>query len=248
MRKEYRKESGFPDRKIMKKKAYVIAGMAAMLALAGCNEQTVDNAKLYGEGVDSAFETEDMQLETCVMAVGEEEVSLNEFLFYVYQLKSSNDGVLTDDVWDYSYADGKNIEAYSKEEIVREIAQIKIICQEAEKEQVTLTEEETNQANVQAGKFVENLPEGVEDYNLTREMVSAIYQEHALAKKMYDVVGGTIDTTVTDDAASDPETGTAYKESVLAEREKEAFIAAYAEWKEEYKIVASQTLLDEISF
>ena len=111
----------------MKKRKWLALSLAAVLtfSITGCGgQQTVENPEMYGEGVDSAFETENMQLETCVMAVGEDEVSLNEMLFYVYQLKASYDGSMTSQVWKYEYKDGETIGDYSKEELVKEIAQI----------------------------------------------------------------------------------------------------------------------------
>ena len=233
----------------MKGRKWFALPLAAVLAfnLTACGGQaTVENAKMYGEGADSAFETKDMQLETCIMAVGEEEVSLNEMLFYVYQLKASYDGSMTSDVWNYKYEDKKNIGDYSKEELVKEIAQIKVICQEAKEQGYSLTEEETNEAKVEADTFVEELPKNAKEYHLTKKMVEKIYQEHALAKKMYDVVGGTIDTKVSDEEVADAKDPDAEKERILAEREKKAFEDAYKEWKSKYEIVVSETLLDEI--
>lgn len=233
----------------MKRKKWLALPLAAVLTLGitACGgQQTVENAKMYGEGADSVFETKDMQLETCVMAVGEDEVSLNEILFYVYQLKASYDGSMTSQVWKYEYKDGETIGEYSKEELVKEIAQIKIICQEAENQGYSLTEEETNEAVVEADAFVEELPKGAKEYHLTKKLVEKIYKEHALAKKMYDVVGGTIDTKVSDEEVADAQDPDAEKERILAEREQEAFEESYKQWKNKYEIVVSETLLDQI--
>lgn len=233
----------------MKRRKWLGLPLVAALtfSIIGCGgQQTVENPKMYGEGVDSVFETENMQLETCIMAVGEDEVSLNEILFYVYQLKSAYDGTMTSQVWDYEYKDGENIGDYSKEELVKEIAQIKIVCQEADNQGYSLTEEETNDAVVQADVFVEELPDDAKEYHLTKKLVEKIYKEHALAKKMYDVVGGTIDTKVSDEEVADAQDPDAEKERILAEREQKAFEESYKEWKSKYEIVVSETLLDEI--
>lgn len=221
--------------------------VALVFGITACGgQEAVENAKMYGEGVDSSFETDDMQLETCIMAVGEEEVSLNEMLFYVYQLKTSYDGTMTNQIWNYKYKGQKTIGDYSKEELIKEIAQIKIICQEAKNQGYSLTEEEANEATVEADSFVEQLPDGAKEYHLTKKLAEKIYKEHALAKKMYDVVGGTIDTKVSDEEVADAKEPEAEKERILAEREQKAFEDAYKEWKVEYKIVVSETLLDEI--
>lgn len=235
----------------MRRKKWLAMAMVAALSIGatGCSRQgTVDDAQMYGEGVDSSFETEDMQLETCIMAVGEEEVSFNELLFYVYQLKENYDGAMTSKLWQYNYEDDRTIEDYTKERLVEDVAQLKIICQQAKEDGYALTEEEANEASVAAGKFVEALPASAGDYNLQRELVEKVYKEHALAKKMYDVVGGTIDTEVTEADLNGEEATLEAKEAVLKEREQQAFADAYAKWKKNYKIVVSEPLLVQITF
>lgn len=227
----------------MRKKKWCALGLAVLMAISatGCSKNASENGEA---NVTSVYETEDMKLDTNVMAVGEEEVTLNEMLFYVYQLKATYDGSLTSEVWNFKWDKNETIESYAKDEMLKEIAQIKIICQQAKEEECQLSEEEANEASVAARKYVESLPESAKDFNLTKELVEKIYQEHALAKKMYDVVAGTVDTHVSDEEAKTTEE----KEAVIKERETKAFKEAYTTWKENYKIVVSSTLLDQISF
>lgn len=232
----------------------IALGMAVLLAFSGtaCGKKKgTSNVKEKEETVTS-FEKENLKMDTCVMAVGDEEVTLNEMLFYIYQLKTNYDGSLTSEVWQYNYEKGKSIEEYAKEELVNEIAQVKIICQEAQLQGYDLSEEEANEAEVNAEKYVESLPSDAKAYHLTKELVAKIYKDHALAKKMYDVVSGTIDTNVSDDEiaqkGNNPEKKSEYKEEILKEREKKQFQKEFSKWKKHYDIVASQTLLDKISF
>lgn len=336
------------------RKKWLAAGMllVAMASVTACGKKETDRTE-KNANVESSFETKDLKMDTCIMAVGDEEVSLNEYLFYVYQLRSAYDETMTTDVWGYEYKEGENLGTYFKKQIVKEIAQVKIICTEAEKQGYELTEEEANEANVEAGQFMENLSSDAEEYRLSRELVANIYKEHALAKKMYDVIGGTIQTNVSDEEAKqvsvayvevltkgtdrdgnevdlseeekqsalqranqlkdsaaatedfvefarsnsdvaeyekkirldtkpaqlieaafamengqvsdviateegyyilycqeayDPEKQDQYKESILEDREKEAFQKAYAAWKVNYKVVVSEPLLEQLSF
>ena len=48
--------------------------------------------------------------------------------------------------------------------------------------------------------------------------------------------------------AYDPEKQDQYKESILEGREKEAFRKAYETWKENYEVVVSEPLLEQIPF
>lgn len=225
----------------MRQKRWRILILAAMLVLAGCSNGKNGN----GNKTDatSVYETKNMKLNTNVMAVGEEEVTLNEWLFYMYQIKSAYDGSLTTDVWNFKWNGEESIESYAKEEILKEITQIKVICQQAKVEQCVLTEEESNEAKVKAKEYVEALPDDATEYNLTESLVEKIYLEHALAKKMYDVVAGTVDTNVTDEGKTLED-----KEKMILERETEAFSKAYQSWKKDYKVVVSSTLLDQIPF
>lgn len=183
----------------MKKGKWRILVLAAMLALSGCSK--IKDNQEDKQKATSVYETKDMKLGTNVMAVGEEEVTLNELLFYIYQIKSAYDGSLTTDVWNFKWNEEETIESYAKEEILEEIAQIKVICQQAKKEKCELTEEESNEAKVKAKDYVKALPSDASEYHLTDSLVEKIYLEHALAKKMYDVVAGTVDTNISDEEA-----------------------------------------------
>lgn len=335
----------------MNQKNWRVLAFVTILALSGCSK--IENNQADKPKTTSIYETNHMKLDTNVMAVGDEEVTLNELLFYIYQIKSAYDGNLTTDVWNFQWSEDQTIESYAKEEILKEITQIKVICQQAKKEGCELTEEEMNEAKVKADNYADALPEEASEYHLTKPLVEKIYQEHALAKKMYDVVAGTVDTNISDEEAkqvsigyilvrtsgmdkngnevklteeqiksagkraaalqkqakkqkdflefaqgnSDDETvemtfshnngpkefldiafsmeqdevsdvleteegfyiicclapydeakTTEYKEKVILDRETEAFSKAYQKWKEEYKVVVSSTLLNQISF
>lgn len=219
-----------------------ILALTAMLALSGCTN--VDTTGTYEPGATSAYETENMKLSTNIMVVGEEEVTLNEMLFYFYQVKAAYDGKLTVGVWNFQWGEEKTIGSYAKEDVLNEITQIKVICQQAKKEGCALTEEETNEAIVNADQYVSELPEEAKEYHLFKELVEKVYKEHALAKKMYDVVAGTVDTTISAEEADTTES----KEKVILERETAAFSKAYQGWKKNYKVQVSSTLLDQIPF
>ena len=154
----------------MRKKKWCALGLAVLMAISatGCSKNASENGEA---NVTSVYETEDMKLDTNVMAVGEEEVTLNEMLFYVYQLKATYDGSLTSEVWNFKWDKNETIESYAKDEMLKEIAQIKIICQQAKEEECQLSEEEANEASVAARKYVESLPESAKDFNLTKELV-----------------------------------------------------------------------------
>ena len=69
----------------MNRKRWLVLAMASVLALSGCSNTKGNQTD--GPKATSIYETEDMSLDTVIMAVGDEEVDLQEMLFYLYQIK-----------------------------------------------------------------------------------------------------------------------------------------------------------------
>lgn len=140
-----------------------------------------------------------LELDTVIMAVGEAEITYQEVLFYMYEVKANYEQGLTSDLWNYNIGENETIGTYAKDKIIEEITQVKIICAQAAKQGYELTEEERNEAAVQADAYVTRLSkEDQETYHLTKELVEKIYIEHALAEKTYNIVAGEVDTMISD--------------------------------------------------
>lgn len=171
----------------------------------GCKKQEesktapVESAKAESSG--SAREGT-LHPDTTIMAVGNEKVSLREVMFYVYYLQKQYESGFGTDLWNYQMNEEKTVEDYMKEQIVQEIAEVKVISDKAEKEGYTLSAEEENEARTKAAEFLKSVPENEQkEYGFTQELIEHIYKEHALVQKTYDIVCGKVNTAISDEEA-----------------------------------------------
>lgn len=195
--------------------AFCLTGSSISLNT-GCQKQN-DNQKEAGKSTASVTEIDEMtkgkeenisveeteiNLDSTVMAVGNEKISFREVMFYVYYLQKQYEDGFGKDLWDYQMDEEKTIEDYVKEQIVSEITEIKIISAEAEKAGYTLSVEEENEARTKAVNFLKSVSaEEQKEYGFTQEMIENIYKEHALTQKTYDIVCGQVNTSISDEEA-----------------------------------------------
>lgn len=142
-------------------------------------------------------ENKDLKEDTTMMAVGNIKIPYHEVLFYIYQLKSNYEDGLTDAIWEYPIGEDETMEHYAKERIISQLTQLKIINSQAEKEKHQLSEEEKVEVENKADAYFNNISEeDKKKYGFTNEFIQSIFLEHAVAAKMFDIVAGTVDTTI----------------------------------------------------
>lgn len=176
-------------------KRRAVFGMVMMLAatgLMGCSFRSKD-AKL---------ETGDISDNSVVMLVGGESVRFSELKDYCYFLKCQYEGSFGDGLWEYPLGTSETIGDQAKQDIVNMITQIKIIAATAREQDVTLTADEQDEALQQAEELVNSATkEDKREYSLNVQEISAIYQENALANKMFYIATDDADTSVSDEEA-----------------------------------------------
>lgn len=166
--------------------------MAATITLTGCHIRSKD-VKL---------ETGDISNNSVVMLVGGESVRFSEIKDYCYFLKCQYEGSFGEKLWEYPLGTSETIGDQAKQEIVNMITQVKIICATAKEQNVTLTADEQDEALQQAEELVNNATEkDKKEYALNVQEISEIYQENALANKMFFVATDDADTSVSDEEA-----------------------------------------------
>lgn len=137
-----------------------------------------------------------------MMAVGEENVSAQEAMAYVYLLKQQYEPGMGEEVWNYSLSEKETLGDYAKQAIIDNLTQLKIMCQQAVKEGVELDEEERYDAKRAAQQILEGAKkEDMERFGLEESVLTKIYEDNTLAAKFFDVTTGQADTAVTDEEA-----------------------------------------------
>ena len=204
----------------------VLAAAVAACAMTGCGNGTKEIA------------TKDFVSSSVVMTVGKDDINYGEIRSYCYFLKRQYEGSFGDQIWNYNLGTGglsgkSTIGDEAKEEVINTITQVHIICAEAEEENVELTSDEKDQANLAAQELVESADTADRsEYDLNVSQISEIYQQHALAKKMYFVSTDEASTEVSDDEAATREE----KEKVISQRQTDMFKKKYAGWMKDVRV------------
>lgn len=179
----------------MKKRKIVqglMAGLIAVALLTGCAEGKKD----------SKLETGDISDDSVVMLVGRETVRFSEIKTYCYFLKCQYEDSFGKELWEYPVSSTETIGDKAKQEIVNMITQLKVIRATAEEQGVALTAEEQDQALQQAEELVGNATKkDKKQYSLSVQEVSEIYQENALANKMFYIATDDASTSVSNEEA-----------------------------------------------
>ncbi len=146
--------------------------------------------------------TKKEQAKSALMVVGNESVSYEEAFAYIYMLKQQYEPGMGENIWDFQVEEGVTFEEYAKEKIVDELTQLKIICQEAEKLEIALDEDEIQEAKNMASDFMATVSEeDAHEYYLTEERMASVYEDHILAEKVYEIATNEVDTNIPDEEA-----------------------------------------------
>jgi PPIC-type PPIASE domain. len=143
-----------------------------------------------------------LALDSVVLSVGSVKVTYKEALIYMYQLKEEYEPSVGSDIWNFKLENGKTFEEYAKEEVIKEITQLKIIKQKAAEMGVVLENDEKDELNQMAAKYVKGIPEKEkEQYGITQELMEQIYYDNQIASKMFDITTNVVNTNISDEQA-----------------------------------------------
>ncbi len=180
----------------MQKKRIKVLGMAVVLSVtllfSGCKQK---DAK-------AELETGDISENSVVMMVGDEPVRFSEIRAYCYFLKCQYEGSFGEELWNYPLGESETIGDKAKQEVVNMITQLKIISATAQQQEVELTADEKDEALRRAEELVgQASKKDIKEYSLNVQEISEIYQENALANKMFYIATDAADTNVSDEEA-----------------------------------------------
>lgn len=170
----------------------LLAAAVTMSMLTGCGD---------GNGITSSvkLETGDIQDTSVVIKVGDVGVKYSEVRNYCYMLKEQYEGNFGSKLWNYSLDKETTIGDEAKEEILNMITQLKVISATATSQKVSLTNDEKDEAIQRAEELMDSASEAdKKKYSLSVASLQKIYEENALANKMFYIATDAADTEVTD--------------------------------------------------
>ncbi|MDO5294374.1 MAG: peptidylprolyl isomerase [bacterium] len=154
------------------------------------------------EPTEQPVETEELKFDSSVLKVGNEDVTYREALIYILQIKNKYEPSLGSEIWSYQLSEDETFADKSKQEIIDQITQIKIVKQQAEKLGISLEADETAEVAASTTEYMSKITkEDQARYGITEEMVQKVLEENYLAQKVYNIATNEVDTNISDDAA-----------------------------------------------
>lgn len=158
------------------KKWYGIFMLAVVLVMfAGCQKDLSEEATNQVE----------------VFTVGDETVYLNEVYIYARTIQQEYEQNYGAGIWAVELqnenGEVQTVETITKEDIIEEILQVKVLNDQADSFGVALTPEETAEIEQQAQEFMDGLTDAdIQETGVTYELAVQVYQENAVADKVYE--------------------------------------------------------------
>ncbi len=123
--------------------------------------------------------------EEYVAIINDEKISLEEYNVYLWRIKQVYQSIGEEDIWETKF-DGEPAEEVAKESTLDLIKSIKVQVQEAEKNNISLTEEEKEEAESQAESLKIQMGDEIESMGISDEVIKIIAEENIISQKLYE--------------------------------------------------------------
>jgi len=144
--------------------------------------------------------TEDTSAGELIALIGDIRVYYNEAMVYLKSAQETYETEYGKDIWNVDiFGDGKTFGEHIKDEVIKQITQIKVIRDKAEQMGITLTDEEKADAASYAAEHFAGLSDAdIDRYLVTRDLLEQVYSENLLAEKVFETLTIDVDTNVSD--------------------------------------------------
>lgn len=127
--------------------------------------------------------------------------TLPEMMVYLTNMKNQYESVYGDRIWQASY-EGETLEGNIKETVLARVAKIKAMNLLAQEKDITLDEEEQDKIVKAAEVYFHSLSaQEVQELGVTQALIQQMYEEYALAGKVYEYLIADINPEISDDEA-----------------------------------------------
>jgi foldase protein PrsA len=126
---------------------------------------------------------------------------LPEALVYLTNQKNQYENIYGIEMWEHDFGD-MTLEDYLKSQVVSQLAQVKSMVLLAEDREITLDEEEMDQAARAAETYYTSLSdEEVKILKVDQEEIQNMYEDYCLAYKAYEQITDDVTVEISDDEA-----------------------------------------------
>lgn len=160
-------------KKAVRTGAALFAVVLAVTGTAGCSGRKKSEK-------ESSFSDDSV-----VMQTGGINVRKDEVMAYAY-LMAHKYSMLGGEIWSYDTGKGRTTGQEAVQDIADTVACVKVINREASKEKVTLNADETDEVQQKTTDYLRSISKkDKEKYMLGRQKIQHIFEENAIAEKMY---------------------------------------------------------------
>jgi len=144
--------------------------------------------------------TEDINEGELIAMIGDSRVYSNEAMVYLKSAQENYESEYGKNIWDVDIlGDGNTFGGLIKDEVMKQITELKIIRNKAEVLGIALTEEELADAKTYAKEHYEGLTSGdIDKYLITQELLERVYADNLLADKVFESITINVDNNVPD--------------------------------------------------
>lgn len=134
--------------------------------------------------------------------IGDHRIYYNEAMVYLKSVQEKYEEDYGNGIWAVSIEDGKTFGDMIKDEVMKQITELKIISDIAKKKGISLEEDELAEAKVYAKDHYGRLTQDdIQRYSITLELLEMVYQDNILASKVFEIETLNVDNVVSDEEA-----------------------------------------------
>ena len=135
-----------------------------------------------------------------IALVGDIRVYYNEAMVYLKSAQEIYEAEYGKGIWDVDiFGDGGSFGEYIKDEVLKQIIQLKVIRDKAIELGISLTDEEKEDAAAYANEHYMGISDADRDrYLITRDLLERVYSDNILAEKVFETLTIDVDTNVPD--------------------------------------------------
>ena len=188
------------NRAAKRRKSYVALVLAASLVIftfvaCGKTDNSITNNGKTKIVLTTGFAKDE------IFCIDKAKCTLPEAMVYLMNMKNHYENAFGDKIWQVSY-EGVTLEDKLKNMVLAKLARIKALNIMAEQNEVTLSQDETTKAQKAAAEYYQSLSAvEVSELNVTQELICQMYEEYALADKVYEQLIANINPEISDDEA-----------------------------------------------
>ena len=159
-------------------------------------------AVFFGRQEDKEKET--VWQEGSMLRVGDTQVDYREGMVYLNAVQEDYEQYYGSDIWKYAVdSNGNTMGELIKEQTLEQIIYVKIVCKEADRLGVVLSEDELQLVDKQTADYMEKLKKSsLLLHGVNADIVRRIYSDNLLARKTFEVTTLNVDTDIPDEEAA----------------------------------------------